>query len=110
MLEFNGLRFARNQSEMLDTLFTGPRTADGFYKVNRGKRLSVTLLDHQRAPLALVSPDGVIVTADQTETGTRYLYAMTTETERRLGFGRDAFSASRNVAVQILNLAEMGQL
>jgi len=35
MINLNGKQFAKNDNEMIDSLFTGGNTCTGFYKVNK---------------------------------------------------------------------------
>jgi hypothetical protein len=80
-------KFARNNSLLVDSLFHSDGTCSGTFRVKRGKgRVAVELRNLQNDPIALVSPDGCLVTASRLSTGkTFYMYAMTANTYHELG-------------------------
>jgi hypothetical protein len=86
-ITINNRKYAKNSSELLDSLFQGPVTAHGLYKVKRGKgRVAIELRTIQGEPKALISPDGVFVTAFSFEGKTRYMYGLTEDSKEFLGF------------------------
>jgi hypothetical protein len=110
MLTFNGKRFAATEGEMLETLFTGPTTASGFYKVRSGRktdRVAVEFFDHLQKPVALVSPDGALVTAYRLDGDkqTIYMYGCTAETEAFMGTAGMTYGDIHRLTAEILTAA-----
>lgn len=70
MIELNGKRFARDDSEMVESLFHPGGTCAGFYKRRAD---GVALLNLQRELVAVVNLHGVLCCATRLEDG-RYWY------------------------------------
>lgn len=94
MFEYNGKRFAASKAEFQ----AAPETPHGYYRVNRSTRshrVSIMLMDVEREPKALISPDGVTVTAykfGEKGNGIMYMYSTTKETETFLGIADMRYS------------------
>ena len=92
MFTFNGKQYARTQAEI------GGKAVNGFYRIKAGRgRVAVLLMDSKREPKALISPDGVVVTAYRFEKGIMYMYSTTKETEEFLGIAGLKYSALRDM-------------
>lgn len=72
MITFNNERWARNDKEMLDTLFDGKGTAVGFYQP---KKTAVYLLNLQKERIGCINAYGVLCVATKQEDG-RYWYSL----------------------------------
>lgn len=97
MFEYNGKKFAATKAEFQ----AAPETPHGYYRVNRSTqshRVSIMLMDANREPKALISPDGATVTAYRFEKGIMYMYATTKETEEFLGIVGMSYRDSRQTA------------
>lgn len=84
-ITFNGRTYCRTVGAMLDTLFTGPRTADGLYKPHGS---GVLLMRPNGSPFAFVSGNdgGFIVNASRLPDGRLYFMHGTDErTDDALG-------------------------
>lgn len=95
MISFNGLKFAKTGKEVVETLFSGPRTAHGFYKVFAG---GVMLCDLQRNPRAFVKKEGrtaFIVSCRKEGAATRYLFSTMSIDETWLHLDGLTFSQNR---------------
>lgn len=107
MITVNGKKFAKNKSEALDTLFAADGTFHGLYKVKRGRgRVAVELRDMQGNRRALVSPDGVIVTATDVMHRERaiahYMYALTADTRDWLGLNDVNYAQERELGRSVI--------
>jgi hypothetical protein len=106
MLLINGLKFAKNNAEVIDSLFQGSTTAHGIYKVRRGRgRVAIELRSIQGEPMALISPDGVFVTAHKDGGKTRYMYAMSQQTAEWLQLQGVTCRQQFDIAVDALAFA-----
>ena len=52
MITLNGTKFARNNSEFVDSLFDKGGTCSGYYKVNK---CSVSILDHNKNKVGVIA-------------------------------------------------------
>jgi hypothetical protein len=107
MLTINGKKFANTKSEALDTLFAADGTFHGLYVVKRGRgRVAVELRDLQGKRRALVSPDGVIVTAADIIDGKRviphYMYDLTADTRDWLGLNDVTYTQERDLGRSVI--------
>lgn len=89
MIIFNGVKFASNEKEFVNSLFDSDGTCYGYYKkLKKGIRL----LDHNKNIFAFIVNNGYgerfIVSASNTEKGIRYMYSTTTETDKLLGLDK----------------------
>lgn len=88
MFTFNGKQYAKTQAEI------GGKAVNGFYRIKQTRgRVAVLLMNSKREPMALISPDGVTVTATRIDGGIFYMYGTTKETERFLGIGDMKYSS-----------------
>jgi hypothetical protein len=86
MLHFNGLRFAKNDAEMIESLFSHGGTCAGFYKrlksgfqlLNLQKELFAFLVDNKHG-------EKFVVTASRRDGKAFYMYGSSAITERLLG-------------------------
>ena len=74
MINLNGKHFAKNDDEMIDSLFTGGNTCVGFYKVNK---TSITLLDMQKEKIGMINKNGCLISATKQEDN-KYWYTFAT--------------------------------
>ncbi len=90
MLTFNGLKFAKNAAEFIESLFEQSGTCHGFYKItSRGIRL----YDHRHTIRAFIPHNmPLIVSCIQLEKGLRYSYALSSLDEKWLGLVDMSFS------------------
>lgn len=70
MITLNGKKFAKNDSEFIDSLFHSGGTCVGYYKV---MRRAVILMDHNKKRIGCVNWDGVLASATKGKDG-RYRY------------------------------------
>jgi hypothetical protein len=84
MLLFNGKMFAKNNKEMVDSLFVSGGTCIGFYKATK---TGFKLFNLQHELFAFVSPSkGIVVTANtQSDGKARYMFSTCRYTEQYLG-------------------------
>ena len=66
MIELNGSKFALNDNEMMDSLFTPGGTCNGFYKVNKN---SVTIFNLQHEKIAVINGHGLLCAATRQKDG-----------------------------------------
>jgi hypothetical protein len=102
MLHYANRTYAKNSTEMMESLFTGPTTPSGFYKKRANGWL---LLDLQERPIAFVVANQkqgyFAVTAWRTEDGqVRYMNALDSITHARLGLEGIAYPAKKAFAEQ----------
>lgn len=85
MLEFFGEKYAKNNKEFTESLFSS-KTCNGFYKKRKNGTL---ILNMQKEPVAYIvhnSKQGYfVVTATNTSEGVRYMYGTSEKTEMFLG-------------------------
>jgi hypothetical protein len=102
MININGNKFALNDNEFLDTLFTGNRTAIGYYK--KTKR-GIQLMDHQKSLFAFVVNNNhnerFFVSATRKDNAIRYSFSTSTMTDRLLGFDKISYSQQAAIASQL---------
>lgn len=109
MIELAGKKYARNNAELVDTLFQGPVTAAGFYrKLQNG----VLFLDHQKKPFAAAVRDVTnggcfFVNATRSENGrTRYNFSTNELTEKQLDIDGLTYSKQHDAAKAVIQQAE----
>jgi len=85
MIEINGNKFAKNDSEFTDTLFTGGSTAYGYYKALKNK---IIFMDHQRKPFAALvkNPHGSFL-VNCSKPDNRYFYQFSLSSTNEGVFG-----------------------
>ena len=71
MLILNGKRFAANDKEFIDSLFTGSTTCVGYYRVNKK---SISIMDQQKNKVGVIA-NNVLATATKQGKGYWYCYA-----------------------------------
>jgi hypothetical protein len=71
MLTLNGKKFARNDSEFVESLFHPGGTCVGYYKATSRQ---IFLMDHQKERIGVINPSGVLGRATRREDG-RYWYS-----------------------------------
>lgn len=82
MLMFSGKKFAKNDKEMVDSLFTPGGTCIGFYKVIKS---GFKLFNLQHELIAFVSPSkSLVVTAHMHNGKARYMFSTCSDTEKYL--------------------------
>jgi hypothetical protein len=69
VIDLNGKRFARNNKQMVDSLFDGPTTCVGFYKVNKR---SIVLMNIQRERIGVINRHRVLCCASKRDKGYWY--------------------------------------
>ncbi len=103
-LEVAGKKFARTKSLLVDSLFHTDGTCCGIFKLKHSRgRVAIELRNLQDEPIALVSPDGCLVTAARLSSGkTFYMFAMTEETKRILGMESTSYSDERAIGKALI--------
>jgi len=71
MLTLNGKRFAENENEFIDSLFHAGGTCVGYARKNK---LSIVLLDHNKARVGVINRHGVLCRADKRDGAYWYCY------------------------------------
>ena len=71
MLTLNGKKFAANDKEFIKSLFTGPTTCVGYYRVNKR---SISIMDQQKNKVGVIA-NNVLATATKQDKGYWYSYA-----------------------------------
>lgn len=66
MLIINNKKFAKNNSEFINSLFNPGGTCVGFYKVNKK---SIVLMDHQNNRIGVINRHGVLCHARKLDNG-----------------------------------------
>lgn len=94
MITFNGVKFAKNNKEMTDSLFQQGGTCAGFYKVTKR---GIQLTDLQRNIIAFIVNNGY---------GERFIVSATRMDNGRI---RYMFSTCSNVD-KLLNLEALGYM
>ena len=108
MIELAGKKYARNNAELVDTLFQGPVTATGFY---RPLKNGVLLMDHQKKPFAAAVRDMhssacFFVNASRLENGrTWYNFGTDEFSERKLGIDGLTYSQQHDAAKAVIQQA-----
>ena len=86
MLNFNGLKFAKNEKELVDSLFTAGGTANGLYKRLKrhtllykpgGELFACIIHNHKQGYF--------VVSASEREGKPFFMYALCSDDERYLG-------------------------
>ena len=86
MIVFNGVKFAKNDKEMTDSLFSNGGTCAGYYKVTKR---GIQILDLQRNIIAFIVNNGYgerfIVSAIRCDNGRiRYMFSTCSKVDRLL--------------------------
>ena len=86
MITFNGVKFAKNEKELTDSLFQSGGTCAGFYKVTKK---GVQLMDLSKALIAFIVNNGYgerfLVSANRLDDGrVRYLFSTCHKIDRLL--------------------------
>lgn len=101
MIILAGKKYAKNSGEMVQSLFDGPSTCTGYYRINGG---GVLFLDLQKNPFAFAvrrsEHNSWWVTAgrDSATGRTRYMFGIDEITLRRLGLDALKPSEQRRAA------------
>ena len=85
MIEVNGVKFAKTESEFVDSLFNIGGTATGFYKRYKNR---IIFSDKDHKPMAALVRNrhgSHFVGCSKTEHGIRYMYSMDSLSERLFG-------------------------
>lgn len=88
MLNFNGLNYAKNDKELIESLFNKGGTCNGFYKVVKGGIKLYRVIEGGKELEAFIKREpynSFVVTATQTNGKTRYMFSTTSHTEKWLG-------------------------
>ena len=108
MIAFNGIKFAKNNKEFIDSLFHKGGTCYGYYKKTKG---GVQLLDKDRNIFAFIvdnSSGQFIVSASRLEDRRiRYMYSTSTSTDKLLGLDGLGDRAMTDECKRILSLFEV---
>ena len=98
MLIFNGKKYAKSDSEFVDSLFDASGTCNGYYK--RMKR-GVQLFNMQGELTAYIVDRGdlerFIVSAGMHDGKARYMYGLSTVTEQWLGIEENTLARDRQM-------------
>ena len=93
MFKFNGLTFARNKAEMVNSLFASGGTCAGFYKRIRG---GFQLFNLQRELFAFVDPVRALVVSAGMHNGRAfYMFSTSTQAEQLLQLP-ESYTATRD--------------
>lgn len=99
MITINGRKFARNESELVSSLFDPSGTGSGFYRPIRG---GIQLYNLQNELFALAvnnKYDEQFFVSASTHNGKPfYLYDLTDKDRQFLGFDTLSYSAERDIA------------
>lgn len=71
MITINGKKYAKNDKELIETLFEGRSTAVGYYKRNKK---SLAIYDHQHQHIATINREGVLCCASKLDGKTWYSF------------------------------------
>lgn len=98
MLVFNGLKYAKNESEFTNSLFESGGTCNGFYKVVNG---GIRLMDMQGEVRAFIAKNdgGFVVSARRVPSMNnriRYMFGTMDDDEQWLGINGMSLREERN--------------
>lgn len=82
MININGNKFAKNEKELIDTLFNSRQTAMGTYKKKNGGAMFFNL---KKEPWFFLTKDKFFVSCTRHEGKIWYMYALDSLDERKLG-------------------------
>lgn len=105
MLTINGIKFAENTRELVNSVFCVGGSASGTFKRHKN---GILLYRGNGELFAYVVNnrynEQFIVTAytDKTTNRTRYMYALTSKDERFLGLDKISYGEGRNIAKQAI--------
>jgi hypothetical protein len=74
MINLNGKHFAKNNNEMINSLFTVGATCTGFYKVNKK---TITLKNLQGVKIGVINQHGILCKARKLDNN-KYWYSLAT--------------------------------
>ena len=74
MLTINNVLFAKNDNELLDSLFTGDKTASGFYKVLKNE---IKLYNTSKELIGVITKNKCLAKATKLDNG-KYFYNFAT--------------------------------
>lgn len=90
MITFNGLNYAKNDKELVESLFNKGGTCNGFYKVVRGGIKLYRVIEGGKELDAFIKREpynSFVVTANKEGKIPRYMFSTTSHTEKWLGLG-----------------------
>ena len=96
MLVLNGRKFAKNNSELVNTLFDPSGTACGMYRKRKDGVLLIGL--HDNKPFAYIRNDGLVISCSQEGKQIWYMFALTSQHTKLLGFDMLPYSKHNIVA------------
>jgi len=103
MLKINGRKFAKNNSEFVNTLFQKDGTAIGFYKKLKGR---IMLYDMQNNLFACLvhnrHGEKFFVSASLKNGKPYYMFALSTKDEQFLGFNDISFTMQNKIASSLI--------
>lgn len=107
MINFNGVKFAKNDKEFTASLFSGGSTCYGYYK--KTKR-GIQLMDMSKKLFAFIVNNGrgerFIVSASRMDNGRiRYMFSTTTKDDKLLGLKELGYKGTVEECARILNEA-----
>ena len=102
MLIINNIKFAKNESELVDSLFA-EKTAYGYYKTNKNKSVIYLMNKDKKVFAAVVSnPSGYLAIGNcqKLDKGYFYGYGLSSDYEKLLGI--EKYSDNKNLAAKAL--------
>ena len=94
MIEINGIKFAKNESDFVSSLFNPSGTATGFYKRYK-QRIIFSDKDHKPIAALVRNRHGShFVGCSKTEQGIRYMYSMDSLSEKLFGMDKMGYMES----------------
>lgn len=99
MITFLDKQYAKNDREMIVTLFNGTRTANGFYRKTKN---GIYLQDLQKVDRVFVRSDGLFVSCHKASNGRlRYMFATCTNDANWLGEGPFSCTDAYKQAIEL---------
>jgi hypothetical protein len=103
MITINGNKYAKNESEFIDSLFEQGNTCDGFYK---RKSNGIELYNMQNELFAFIvnnkHNEQFFVSASELSNGKKwYSYSLTTQAEKILGMDKISYAEQQQLAQQL---------
>jgi hypothetical protein len=71
MIKLNGRKLAKDDKEMIDSLFHSDGTCVGYYRVNKK---TISILDHQKNKVGVINQHGCLCSARKVEKGYWYSF------------------------------------
>ena len=106
MIIFNGLNYAKNDKELVASLFNKGGTCNGFYKVVKGGIKLYRVIEGDKQLEAFIKREpynSFVVTATQAKGKTRYMFSTTKQTERWLGLDGVGYMDTINACQETIN-------